>query len=439
MELELIGLIFKKLSELDDEEVDGLLLRGLDVQSVMSTVVEIVGEVQEKGDRALTEQTERFDGMRIGNFRVADDEIEKAQGQVPERLKRALEIAIENIASFHHQQLDRDLWMNETSPGVMAGQKIVPLDSVGAYVPGGRATYPSSALMTVVPAKVAGVERVIVCTPPGKEGKVDPLTLVAAEMAGADEIYRVGGVQAVAAMAFGTETIVPVQKIVGPGNIYVTAAKLLLRSTVEIDMPAGPSEVLIIADYSAEPEVLASDMIAQAEHDPQSISVLVTDDEDLAIATKVEVEKQAKEAARREIVEKSLNRAAILTAASMEQAIGFSNSFAPEHLEIIARDPMTVLDEIKNAGSVFLGPFTPVAAGDYASGTNHVLPTSGYARLFSGLNVDSFVKKITVQKISKDGLSLLSDAITILAEAEGLSAHAESVRKRLVERKQEYV
>lgn len=439
MELELIGLIFKKLSELDDEEVDGLLLRGLDVQSVMSTVVEIVGEVQEKGDRALTEQTERFDGMRIGNFRVADDEIEKAQGQVPERLKRALEIAIENIASFHHQQLDRDLWMNETSPGVMAGQKIVPLDSVGAYVPGGRATYPSSALMTVVPAKVAGVERVIVCTPPGKEGKVDPLTLVAAEMAGADEIYRVGGVQAVAAMALGTETIVPVQKIVGPGNIYVTAAKLLLRSTVEIDMPAGPSEVLIIADYSAEPEVLASDMIAQAEHDPQSISVLVTDDEDLAIATKVEVEKQAKEAARREIVEKSLNRAAILTAASMEQAIGFSNSFAPEHLEIIARDPMTVLDEIKNAGSVFLGPFTPVAAGDYASGTNHVLPTSGYARLFSGLNVDSFVKKITVQKISKDGLSLLSDAITILAEAEGLSAHAESVRKRLVERKQEYV
>lgn len=432
-------MIFKKLSELGEEEVSGLLSRGLDIQSVMPTVVEIVDDVQSNGDKALAKQTERFDGIRIGKFRVAEDEIEKAHDQVPEKLKKALEIALENIVAFHHQQLDRDLWMTETSPGVMAGQKIVPLDSVGAYVPGGRAAYPSSALMTVVPAKVAGVERVVVCTPPGKDGKVNPLTLVAADMSGADEIYRVGGVQAVAAMAFGTETIHSVQKIVGPGNIYVTAAKLLLRSTVEIDMPAGPSEVLIIADYTAEPEVLASDMIAQAEHDPQSISVLVTDDEDLAIATRAEVEKQAKEAARQEIVKKSLDRSAILTAATMEDAIGFSNSFAPEHLEIIVRDPMTVLNEIENAGSVFLGPYTPVAAGDYASGTNHVLPTSGYARLFSGLNTDQFVKKITVQQISKDGLNLLSDAITSLAEAEGLAAHAESVRKRLVEKKPKYV
>ncbi len=429
-------MIMKKLSELDEGEARGLLSRGLDVQSVMATVVEIVNDVQERGDDALREHTERLDGVRIGKFRVTGDEIEKANDEVPEQLKKALEIAVENIAAFHHQQLDHDLWMTETSPGAMAGQMIVPLDSVGAYVPGGRAAYPSSALMTVVPAKVAGVDRVAVCTPPGKDGLVNPLTLVAAEMAGADEIYRVGGVQAVAAMAFGTETISPVQKIVGPGNAYVTAAKLLLRSTVEIDMPAGPSEVLIIADYTAEPEVLASDMIAQAEHDPQSISVLVTNDEDLAIATKAEVEKQAKEAARREIVKKSLNGAAILTAATMEDAVSFSNSFAPEHLEIVVRDPMAVLGKIKNAGSVFLGPYTPVAAGDYASGTNHVLPTSGYARVFSGLNVDSFVKKITVQQISKDGLKLLSDAITILAEAEGLSAHAESVRKRLVEKKQ---
>ena len=427
------------MSELVDEEAKGLLSRGLDVQAVMPAVVEIVNEVQERGDRALADLTERFDGVRIGKVRVGADEIEKAGDQVPEKLKKALEIALENIAAFHHQELDRDLWMTETSPGVLAGQMVVPLDSVGAYVPGGRAAYPSSALMTVVPAKVAGIERVIVCTPPGKEGKVNPITLVAAEMAGADEIYRVGGVQAVSAMAFGTESIRPVQKIVGPGNIYVTAAKLLLRSTVEIDMPAGPSEVLIIADYTADPEILASDMIAQAEHDPQSISVLVTDDEDLAIATGAEVEKQAKAAARREIVMKSLNRSAILTAATMEDAIVFSNSFAPEHLEIIVRDPMTVLSKIKNAGSVFLGPYTPVAAGDYASGTNHVLPTSGYARAFSGLNVDAFVKKITVQKISKEGLSLLKDAITILAEAEGLDAHAESVRKRLAKEKPERV
>ena len=432
-------MLFKKMSELVDEEAKGLLSRGLDVQAVMPAVVEIVNEVQERGDRALADLTERFDGVRIGKVRVGADEIEKAGDQVPEKLKKALEIALENIAAFHHQELDRDLWMTETSPGVLAGQMVVPLDSVGAYVPGGRAAYPSSALMTVVPAKVAGIERVIVCTPPGKEGKVNPITLVAAEMAGADEIYRVGGVQAVAAMAFGTESIRPVQKIVGPGNVYVTAAKLLLRSTVEIDMPAGPSEVLIIADYTADPEILASDMIAQAEHDPQSISVLVTDDEDLAIATGAEVEKQAKAAARREIVMKSLNRSAILTAATMEDAIVFSNSFAPEHLEIIVRDPMTVLSKIKNAGSVFLGPYTPVAAGDYASGTNHVLPTSGYARAFSGLNVDAFVKKITVQKISKEGLSLLKDAITILAEAEGLDAHAESVRKRLAKEKPERV
>lgn len=427
------------MSELVDEEAKGLLSRGLDVQAVMPAVVEIVNEVQERGDRALADLTERFDGVRIGKVRVGADEIEKAGDQVPEKLKKALEIALENIAAFHHQELDRDLWMTETSPGVLAGQMVVPLDSVGAYVPGGRAAYPSSALMTVVPAKVAGVERVIVCTPPGKEGKVNPITLVAAEMAGADEIYRVGGVQAVSAMAFGTESIRPVQKIVGPGNIYVTAAKLLLRSTVEIDMPAGPSEVLIIADYSAEPVVLASDMIAQAEHDPQSISVLVTDDEDLAIATRAEVEKQALEAARREIVKKSLERAAILVAESMEEAVAFSNNFAPEHLEIIVRDPMDVLGKIRNAGSVFLGPYTPVAAGDYASGTNHVLPTSGYARAFSGLNVDAFVKKITVQKISKEGLSLLKDAITILAEAEGLDAHAESVRKRLAKEKPERV
>lgn len=427
------------MSELVDEEAKGLLSRGLDVQAVMPAVVEIVNEVQERGDRALADLTERFDGVRIGKVRVGADEIEKAGDQVPEKLKKALEIALENIAAFHHQELDRDLWMTETSPGVLAGQMVVPLDSVGAYVPGGRAAYPSSALMTVVPAKVAGIERVIVCTPPGKEGKVNPITLVAAEMAGADEIYRVGGVQAVSAMAFGTESIRPVQKIVGPGNVYVTAAKLLLRSTVEIDMPAGPSEVLIIADYSAEPVVLASDMIAQAEHDPQSISVLVTDDEDLAIATRAEVEKQALEAARREIVKKSLERAAILVAESMEEAVAFSNNFAPEHLEIIVRDPMDVLGKIRNAGSVFLGPYTPVAAGDYASGTNHVLPTSGYARAFSGLNVDAFVKKITVQKISKEGLSLLKDAITILAEAEGLDAHAESVRKRLAKEKPERV
>jgi len=428
-------LIFKKLSELSNEELSGLLSRTLDFQKVIPNVVEILNDVESDGDKALTEYTERFDGARIGKFKVSQEEIGEAYDKVPENLKRALEISLENIVAFHHRQLDRDFWMTEVSPGVMAGQKIVPLGAVGAYVPGGRASYPSSALMTVLPAKVAGVSQVVVCTPPNKEGGVEPLTLVAADMAGADAIYKVGGVQALAAMAFGTETVPKVEVIVGPGNAYVTAAKLLLRNTVEIDMPAGPSEVLIIADYTAEPEVLAADLLAQAEHDPLSISVLVSTDEDLSIATKAELDKQVKKVARKEIVADSLERSAILTAATMEDAITFSNAFAPEHLEIIAKDTMEVLGQIKNAGSVFLGPYTPVAAGDYASGTNHVLPTSGYARVFSGLNSDRFVKKITVQQITKEGLGDLSETIISLADAEGLKAHAESVRMRLVEKK----
>jgi histidinol dehydrogenase len=250
-------------------------------------------------------------------------------------------------------------------------------------------------------------------------------------MAGADEIYKLGGAQAIAAMAFGTKTIDRVYKIVGPGNVYVTAAKLLVRETVEIDFPAGPSEVLIIADRSANPGVIAADMIAQAEHDPNSIAVLVATDELLAQAVAEEVAIQAQQAERLDIINQSLNHCAVLSASSMEEAVDFSNAFAPEHLEIITANPMDVLQDIQNAGSVFLGGFTPVAAGDYASGTNHVLPTSGYARVFSGLNVDHFTKKMTVQKISEDGLRSLEDCIVSLARAEGLSAHAKSVERRL--------
>jgi histidinol dehydrogenase len=285
--------------------------------------------------------------------------------------------------------------------------------------------------MTVIPAKVAGVPRIVVCTPPGSDGQINPLTLVAADMAGADEIYKLGGVQAVAAMAFGTESIDRVHKIVGPGNVYVTAAKLLVREAVEIDFPAGPSEVLIIADRTANPGVLAADMIAQAEHDPNSMAVLVTTDELVAQAVAEEVGIQAEAAARGNIVRQSLEHCAVLVASSLEEAIDFSNAFAPEHLEIITVNPMEVLEDVQNAGSVFLGGFTPVAAGDYASGTNHVLPTSGYARVFSGLNVDHFTKKITVQMISEDGLHALKNSIVPLAEAEGLFAHAESVNRRL--------
>jgi len=424
-------IMFKKLDELSDEELQGLLYRKVGIQDVLPAVDEIIKGVASRGDLALSEYTERFDGADLTTFRVEDSEIDSAYDHVDEGLLDSLAVAAENIAAFHDEQREKDLWMTEISPGISVGQKIVPIDSVGAYVPGGRATYPSSALMTVIPAKVADVPRIVVCTPPASDGSIPPLTLVAADMAGADAIYKIGGVQAIAAMAFGTESIVPVEKFVGPGNVYVTAAKLLVRSSVEIDFPAGPSEVLIIADETAYPDVLAADMVAQLEHDPASISVLVTTSQALAAAVVGEVEKLAASTERSEIVEQSLNRSAILIASDLDDAMLFANDFAPEHLEIIAGDGMDLLRGIRHAGSVFIGPHTPVAAGDYASGTNHVLPTSGWARVFSGLNVDHFVKKITVQSLSPEGLDRLGEAIISLSEAEGLPGHAESVRRRL--------
>jgi histidinol dehydrogenase len=424
-------MLFKRLEELKDEDLKGLLSREVGIQDVLPQVNEILMDVGTNGDEALFRLTEKFEGARLKDLRVSGEEIQAAYEMVDEKLLDSLSQAAENIFAFHQQQREKDFWLTEVSPGVLVGQKVVPLDSVGAYVPGGRATYPSSALMNIIPAKVAGVPRIAVCTPPGSDGSIAPLTLVAADLAGADEIYKLGGAQAIAAMAFGTETIPRVNKIVGPGNVYVTAAKMLIRGTAEIDFPAGPSEVLILADRCADPRVLAADMIAQAEHDPHSIAVLVSADELLAAAVVEETEIVAREAARSEIVIQSLEHSAVLVAGSIEEAIDFANAFAPEHLEIVTSDPMAVLRSIRHAGSVFLGNFTPVAAGDYASGTNHVLPTSGYARAFSGLNVDHFVKKISVQMISENGLRTLADSIVSLAEAEGLKAHAESVRKRL--------
>jgi histidinol dehydrogenase len=427
-------MIFKRLEDMKDEDLRGLLSREVGIEDVLPGVNEIVMEVAAKGDRALFEYTKKFEGAKLDDLRVSREEIDAAYEATDDKLIVALSQSAENIFAFHYMQRDHDFWMTEVSPGVSVGQKVVPLDSVGAYVPGGRAAYPSSALMNVIPAKVADVPRIVVCTPPKEDGSVTPLTIVAADMAGADEIYKLGGAQAIAAMGFGTESIDRVNKIVGPGNIYVTAAKMLMRGTVEIDFPAGPSEVLIIADRTADPGVIAADMIAQAEHDPKSLSVLVTTDELLASAVAEELGAQAASAARGEIVEQSLDHSAILVAVDLDEALDFSNAFAPEHLEIITIDPMEALRYVRHAGSVFLGRYTPVAAGDYASGTNHVLPTSGYARLFSGLNVDHFTKKLTVQMITEDGLLGLEDTITTLAEAEGLKAHAESVRKRLKQR-----
>jgi histidinol dehydrogenase len=424
-------MIFKRLEELKDEDLQALFSREMGIQDVLAVVNEILMEVGSKGDEALFQYTEKFEGAKLDDLRVSQEEIDAAYEAADERLLESLAQAAENIFAFHNEQQEHDFWMTEVSPGVAVGQKVVSLDSVGAYVPGGRAAYPSSALMTVIPAKVADVPRIVVCTPPQADGSVTPLTIVAADMAGADEIYKLGGAQAIAAMAFGTDTIDRVNKIVGPGNVYVTAAKMLLRGTVEIDFPAGPSEILIIADRTADPGVIAADMIAQGEHDPKSLSVLVATDELLASAVTEELKIQVAGADRRAIVEQSLEHSAVLVASDLDEAVDFSNAFAPEHLEIMTSDPMGTLRFIRHAGSVFLGRYTPVAAGDYASGTNHVLPTSGYARVFSGLNVDHFTKKITVQMITDDGLLGLEETVTTLAEAEGLKGHAESVRRRL--------
>ena len=424
-------MLYGKLSELPEKEIKALIERGGgELANVNETVASILADVRSNGDVALREYTHRFDGAKIDAIEVFQEEIKKAYNSIDKELIKHLEIAADNIRKFHEAQMPEKIWFMQLSPGIELGQKVTALTSVGAYVPGGRASYPSTALMTIIPAKVAGVRNVVMCTPPGPDGRVNPLTLAAAKVAGADHVYRVGGVQAIAAMAYGTESVMKVDKIVGPGNVYVTAAKMQIRDVAEIDFPAGPSEVLIIADDSAHPEMIAADMIAQAEHDPQSVSVLVTISEKLASKVKEEVLKQAQTTLRKEIVSLSLKNAAILIADSIEQCIDLSNSFAPEHLEIMTEDNNATLEKIEHAGSIFVGNYAPVPVGDYASGTNHVLPTAGYARMYSGLNIMHFLKVSSIQRISKEGLATIEDTVISLAEKEGLQAHANAVRMR---------
>jgi histidinol dehydrogenase len=424
-------MLYGKLSELPEKEIQALVERGGgELANVNDTVSSILTDVRSEGDAALRKYTQRFDGANIDAIEVSKDEIEKAYKSIDEDLIKHLEIAASNIRKFHEAQMPDKIWFMQLSPGIELGQKVTALASVGAYVPGGRASYPSTALMTIIPAKVAGVRKVVMCTPPGPDGRVNPLTLAAAKVAGADHVYRVGGVQAIAAMAYGTESVMKVDKIVGPGNVYVTAAKMQIRDMAEIDFPAGPSEVLIIADDSAYPEMIASDMIAQAEHDPQAVSVLVTTSEKLADMVKEEVLKQAQSTLRKEIVSSSLKNAAILIADSIEQCVDLSNRFAPEHLEIMTENNNATLENIEHAGSIFVGNYAPVPVGDYASGTNHVLPTAGYARMYSGLNIMHFLKVSSIQRISKEGLATIGDTVISLAEKEGLQAHADAVRVR---------
>jgi len=423
-----------KIIKLEDQENLEVFQRSkLDAESVMGTVENILTAVKENGDIAIRQYTEKFDKVNLKVLRVDDEVINNSLLNLDDKLIKALKKAADNIAKFHKAQIP-DEWMIEVDDGVMAGQVIRPMDSVGCYIPGGRAVYPSTILMTVIPAKIAGVSRIICCTPPQPDGSIKDVVLAAAKVAGATEIYKVGGAQAVAAMAYGTESIPPVDKIVGPGNIFVTAAKKMVYGYVDIDFPAGPSEVLIITDETGNPDYIAMDIMAQAEHDPNAACVLVTTSETIAMQVDQRIKEQLNDMERAEIISESLEKYGLIAiAGSIESAIDFSNKYAPEHLIIMTQKPEEVLKNINNAGSIFLGKLTPVSAGDYGSGTNHVLPTSGCAKMYSGLSAESFLKKPTVQKLSDKGVINLNEMVITLAEYEGLYAHAESFKKRVID------
>ena len=414
----------EKWKEIDEEY--WIQNRMSKTDEVKETVEGIIEQVRKDGDKALRELTKKFDKVDVERFAVSREEIEAAYEEVDQEVVDELENAAFNIQRFHRMQLPPDMWTTEVEPGITLGVKSTPLNRVGCYIPGGLASYPSTALMTVVAAKTAGVDEVICCTP----GQINPAVLVALDIAGCDEIYRVGGAQAIAAMALGTESIEKVQKIVGPGNRFVTEAKILLQDIVGIDFPAGPSEAAVLADSSAVPEFVAADLVAQGEHGPSSAFVLVTDDPSLPDKVWEQMMIQLKDEPRRDIIAQSMKNSGYIVAKDMELATEIMNGVAPEHLCIEVKDPMDVLSKIRNAGSIFVGPYTPIAAGDYASGTNHVLPTSGYATMCSGLTVSMFRKTSTVQMLTKEGLAALAPTINTLAGVEGLHAHANSVKIR---------
>jgi histidinol dehydrogenase len=387
----------------------------------------MIDRVRSEGDAALRVLASELDDVEVGNLDVTD-EAERAWESLDGEIREAIETATGNVRAFHERQVPED-W-REDFDGRELGRRFRPLERVGVYVPGGRATYPSSAIMGIVPAVVAGVEHVAVCTPPAKP--LDPVTLGAIHHAGADRVYQAGGAQAIAALAYGTETVNAVGKVVGPGNAWVTAAKAEVRGDVEIDFLAGPSEVLVLADGTADPDLVAADVLAQAEHDPNASVVAVTDDGSVAEAVCEALDRQVGERERQAVIREALDNDAsgVFLARSMSEAVLFAEEYAAEHLSIQADDDEALLDRIDSAGSVFLGPYSPVAAGDYAAGTNHVLPTGGGARTFGGLSVDTFLRSTTVQRLDRDALADIRGTVTTLAGAEGFEAHAESVEAR---------
>lgn len=397
-----------------------------------TAVQEIVDKVKEKKDEAVFAYTRQFDGADIDSstVRVRDEEIKEAMAAVEPELLSVMKKAMRNIREYHEMQIQHS-WFDSKPDGTILGQKVTALESVGVYVPGGKAAYPSSVLMNIIPAKAAGVKRIIMVTPPGKDGKVNPVTLTAAHLAGATEVYKVGGAQAVAALAFGTESIPRVNKIVGPGNIFVALAKKAVYGHVSIDSIAGPSEILVLADETANPRFVAADLLSQAEHDELASAILVTTSRELAEQVSQQVELFVKELSRREILEKSLdNFGYILVADNMEEAVDTANAIASEHLEIVTRNPFEVMTKIQNAGAIFLGEYSCEPLGDYFAGPNHVLPTNGTAKFFSPLGVDDFVKKSSIIYYSKEALEPVHKDIMAFARAEHLTAHANSIGVR---------
>ena len=391
----------------------------------------IIEEVRNNRDQAVFNYTKQFDGADInaGNILVTEEEIAEAYEQVDTTLLAVIRKSLVNIKKYHEKQVQNS-WFT-TEDGIILGQKVTALATVGVYVPGGKAVYPSSVLMNVLPAKVAGVDRIVMCTPPGKDGKVYPSTLVAAKEAGVDEIYKVGGAQAIAAMAFGTESVPKVDKIVGPGNIYVALAKKAVFGYVSIDSIAGPSEILVLADETANPRYVAADLLSQAEHDEMASAILITTSQKLAEEVSAEIDQFVAELSRKEIIQKSLdNYGYILVADNMEEAIDTVNAIASEHMEIVTADPFHVMTKIRNAGAIFIGEYSSEPLGDYFAGPNHVLPTNGTAKFFSALSVDDFIKKSSIISYSREALEKVHKDIEQFAECEKLTAHANSIRVR---------
>ena len=419
------------------EDWASLLTRpAFDSESMFDTVQKVLDDVRKHGDKALKKYTQQFDKVSLDITEVTKEEIAEAEKLIPDNLKQAIEMARRNIWKFHSEQ-QQDLPEIQTSPGVYCWQKAIAIEKIGLYVPGGTAPLFSTVLMLGIPAQIAECKEVVLCTPPNKEGKIHPAVLYAAKVAGVHRIFKIGGAQAIAAMAYGTETVPKVYKIFGPGNQYVTAAKQLVSlRDVAIDMPAGPSEVEVIADETANPAFVAADLLSQAEHGADSQSILITVSEKIIEPVLEQLEMQLEQLPRKEFARKALENSKIILVKTLEEAVEMTNEYAPEHLIISTRYFMGVAANIVNAGSVFLGNYSPESAGDYASGTNHTLPTNGYAKAYSGVNLDSYIRKVTFQQITQEGLTNLSNAIILMAESEELEAHSNAVKIRLIEEKE---